>query len=121
MEVSGRRKMKGGESGKKEKGLPGVRRTSPVKRSGRCLWCEVQSASALDLTSDLAMHFGGHSGNAARKNLAGGGGEFGQKIGVGVIDFVNRDVLATTGHATVRFTESNATLDSFRFGFLHIR
>lgn len=114
-------KKGGNESGKTEKGLSGMIRTSPGKRSMRCLRSEVQSAGALDLTSDLAMHFGGHSGNAARKNLAGGGGEFGQKIGVGVIDFVNRDVLTTAGHATVRFTESNATLDSFRFGFLHIR
>ncbi len=87
----------------------------------KSLWHEVQGASALDLASDLTMHLGWDSRHATRKDFARGRGEFRQQIGIGMINLVNRDVLATAGHATVRLTESNATLDCFWFGFLHIR
>jgi hypothetical protein len=89
------------------------------KRQSRRLRSEIQSACALDLTGDLAMHLSRHSRDATWENFSGGRGEFRQQIGIGVIDFVNRDILATTGHTTIRLTESNAALDGFWFGFLH--
>lgn len=77
---------------------------------------EVDRAGLLDRVVDLAMQLGGDTGDAARKNLAGLGGELGEKLRIGCDDLIGRNIMTTTRHSTVRLAEVNTALNCFWLG-----
>ena len=77
---------------------------------------QVDRAGLLDRVGDLAVKLGGDTGDAARKDLAGFGGELGQKLRIGGDDEVSRDIVPTTRHHAVRLTEIDTALDCFWLG-----
>ena len=80
------------------------------------LWQEVDRARLFDRVGDPAVKLGGDSGDAARKDLAGFRGEFGEKLRIGRDDLIGRDVMPTTRHHPVGLAEVDTTLDCFWLG-----
>ena len=74
---------------------------------------EIDRAGLLDRTGDPAMKLGGHSGDAAWKNLARFSRELREKIRIGVDDFRSWNVMPATRHLPVGLAEVDAALDCF--------
>jgi len=62
------------------------------------------------------MELGGDTGHTTRKNLAGLGGELGEKLRVGRDDLLGRNVVTAARHFAVRLTEIDTALDCFWLG-----
>lgn len=62
------------------------------------------------------MHLSRDTGNAAWQNLSCLACKFSKNFRIKVADLLKRQINALTGHAAVRFAESNATFDSFWLG-----
>ncbi len=81
-----------------------------------CSAKQIDRAGLLDRVVDFAMQLGGNSGHAAWKNLAGLGGELGEKLRIRGDDLIGRDVMTAARHSTVCLTEVDTALDSFWLG-----
>ena len=69
-----------------------------------------------DRVGDPAMKLGGDSGDAARKDLAGFGGEFGEEFRIGGNDLIRRNIVTAARHLPVGLAEIDTALNCFRLG-----
>ena len=87
-----------------------------VRGITRCSGHQVDRAGLLDRVVDAAVQLGGNTGHAARKDLAGFGGELSEDLGVCGRQLLDRDVLPAAGHLAVRLAEIDAALDGLWLG-----
>lgn len=75
---------------------------------------EVESASSLDLTSDLAVELRGNAGRAARIDLSRFGREFREKLRIEVAYLLGWNVVTATWHLAIRTSKVHGSLFGFR-------